>query len=136
MRVSARTGNLAVAARRQTSTSASSWVYFLILALAVAAGCYSSALDAPTASSTPKDGHLDVLEGPHDGEICSVHFSANGKHILSVGKDHKIVVWDVGKRKPVRRITEKRSAWSAQACISDALCNIVGAILCSPCTRS
>ncbi|HST58618.1 MAG TPA: hypothetical protein VLK84_08020 [Longimicrobium sp.] len=51
------------------------------------------------------DRLLGVLRGGHSGKgVTSVAFDSAGTHILSAGDDHALVIWNVSKREPLRRI--------------------------------
>lgn len=43
------------------------------------------------------------LKGHHHPPV-SVHFSPNGKKLVSAGKDNKIIIWDLDKNMPIKSI--------------------------------
>lgn len=42
-----------------------------------------------------------TLDGGHDQEITALAFSADGARLASVGRDDRVVLWDVGRRESV-----------------------------------
>jgi WD40 repeat protein len=42
---------------------------------------------------------LDAASGGHDDEITALSFAPNSKQLISAGKDHKLIIWDLENRK-------------------------------------
>src|SRR5262245_7687820 len=63
---------------------------------------------------------IGLLEG-HEGDIHSLAFSSNGRHLISGGSAHTATIWDGAARKAVHVLKEHRSAVSAAGFTPDGL---------------
>jgi WD40 repeat protein len=55
-------------------------------------------------------GGVDRVLHRHNDLVNSVSFSPDGRWLVSAGRDHDVIVWDVASGKPVHRFEEAHSA--------------------------
>lgn len=97
---------------KQTLRILSLGALIFLIGLALS-GCSSNNSNSPTATATPtpQTWALKKTLSQHQAEIFKVLFTPDSRNLLSGGKDHLLLIWDVAEGKVIRQTTDPEEGY-------------------------